>query len=217
MERAPAIGDDGGADRHADGTEGAANGHQTPLKRTKMETSSAADADAMEGVDGQVEVKQEAPNGPDAADANGRAESLETGAGKPADVAAFWAQLGGDSGEKTTAADVKSANGDAAGTAGMDMQPPRESDAFEASQTAAVTTDGAADAEGNDANGDAAMADEQAATADDAAGEAVEEEEEVLVCRLSMLPACMSRKGRKEGPRGRCITVPGLPIVSGHF
>ena len=132
-------------------------------------------ADAMDGVERPAEVKQEAPDEPEAAAAaNGHAGSAENGAGKPAGVAAFWAHLAGDAGGKTAAADVKAAN-DTVEKAETDVQPPQESEA------AAMTADGVADgaAQEVDANGDAAMGEEQAAIANGHGEVAAEEEEEV--------------------------------------
>ncbi len=180
-----AAGDDS-AGQPASGTEGT-NGHQTPVKRTKMDTSPPADS--MDGVERAAEmkqeVKQEASDGAQAAEANGRAGSAAE-AGRPADVAAFWAQLAGDAGGKTAAADVKPGDGNAAEPAAMDVQPPQGSKAAEAGQTAAVKTDGVADGarQGVDANGDAAMDEEQAVTADGTGEVAAEDEEEVTICCL---------------------------------
>ena len=192
------AGDDDSAGQHAGGTDGA-NGHQTPVKRTKMDSSPPADG--MDGVEGPAEVKhevkQEAADGPQAAEANGHAQSAESGAGKPADVAAFWAQLAGDASGKTAVVpDAKPADGSAAETAEMDTQPPQESEAAEAGQPAAQKTDGAADgaARGADASGDAAMDEEPAATAD-GTSDAVAEEEEVTGRHLMRcLHARMSRR-----------------------
>ncbi len=135
------------------------------------------------------EMKQEASDGPAAEEANGHAGSAENGAGKPADVAAFWAQLAGDAGGKTAAADVKPADGNLAEAAGLDVQPPQESEATEAG----IKPDGVADgaAQEVDANGDAAMDEVQAATADGTGEVVAEEEEEVNTCCLPLeMTAC---------------------------